>query len=73
MISWIFSLPQDAIKSKQQTHQGPQPLGFREAYNELVAEGGLKRLTRGMGPTLFRGYLVNMITLPMYDALMNKF
>jgi hypothetical protein len=44
-----------------------------EAYNQLIAEGGLKRLTKGIGPTLFRGYFVNMITLPMYDALMNKF
>ena len=52
---------------------GPQPLRFQEAYNQLIAEGGIKRLTKGMGPTLFRGYLVNMITLPMYDALMNKY
>ena len=52
---------------------GAQPLRMREAFNQLHAEGGISRLCKGVGPTLARGYLVNMITLPMYDALMNRF
>jgi len=29
VISWIFSLPQDIIKTKQQTHQGKDPLSIK--------------------------------------------
>jgi hypothetical protein len=54
------------------THLGQQPLRFVEAYHQIVSEGGHKRLYKGAGPTLCRGYLMSMVTLPMFDAVMNK-
>lgn len=40
-----------------------------EAYNLLLREGGARRLCKGIYPTLLRGYIVNLVTLPMYDAI----
>lgn len=72
MISWIVSIPQDIVKTKQMTHMGTEPLRAREAISQLVREGGVRRIFRGTGPTLARGYLTNMITLPLFDALSEK-
>lgn len=69
VLSWVVSLPQDIIKAKQQCHEGPKALSMTEAYLMLIREGGISRIFRGMGPTFARGYIVNMVTLPLYDAI----
>jgi len=69
VLSWAVSLPQDMIKVKQQCHVGSQALSISEAYIQLIREGGIRRIFKGMGPTLGRGYVVNMVTLPLYDAI----
>jgi len=43
-----------------------------EAYNVIVGEGGARRICKGMYPTLLRGYIVNMVTLPLYDAVKDQ-
>ena len=69
VLSWVVSLPQDIIKAKQQCHEGPRALTMSEAYLMLIREGGIRRIFKGMGPTFFRGYVVNMVTLPLYDGI----
>lgn len=72
MVSWMFTLPQDAIKTKQQAHVGVEPLRFKQAYSQIAKEGGVRGLFKGAGPTFARGYLVNLVTLPMFDAISSK-
>ena len=44
-------------------------MSAREAYNQLVSEGGSRRLFTGISPILFRAYIVNAVTLPLFDAI----
>ena len=72
MVSWMCSLPQDVIKTKQQAHVGLEPLTLKKAYSQVAREGGLRGLFKGAGPTLARGYLVNLVTLPMFDVISGR-
>ena len=72
LVSCLFSMPQDIIKSKQQTHFGREPLRMKDAFLQLHREGGIKRIFKGTTPTLARGYLANMVTLPLFDYIHNK-
>ena len=72
VLSWIVSLPQDVVKTKQQAHVGAQALSFKAACSQIAREGGVRRLFRGAAPTFARGYLVNLVTLPMFDAISGK-
>ena len=40
-----------------------------EAYGQLLREGGSRMLFKGIYPTLFRAYIVNMVTLSLFDAI----
>ena len=70
--SWIVSIPQDIVKTKQQTHLGSEPLTMKDALAQFRRETGFTRLFKGASPIFMRGYIVNAITLPMYDAVMIK-
>lgn len=72
VISWIVSIPQDIVKNKQMTHMGEKPLSMSEAYGKITKNGGFASLFKGLRPTLMRGYLVNTITLPLYDAIFDR-
>lgn len=72
VISWIVSIPQDIVKNKQQTHLGEKPLSMAEAYGKITKNGGFASLFKGLRPTLMRGYLVNTITLPLYDSIFDR-
>ena len=37
-----------------------------------MREGGYRKLFKGIAPTLCRGYIVNVVTLPMFDAILQK-
>ena len=69
VISWALSIPQDIIKTKQQCHMGETPLSMREAYHQLLQEGGVRRIFNGAAPMLTRGYVKHMVTLPVYDLI----
>lgn len=43
-----------------------------QAYQSLVLEGGVRSMFKGVYPTLLRAYIVNMVTLPLYDVLKDK-
>jgi len=45
---------------------------MRETYNLLKNEGGIRQIFKGLHPALARGYVVNMVTLPMYDAVKDQ-
>lgn len=42
---------------------------MREALDEIKAEGGYRKLFKGACPILIRAYIVNAITLPLYDVI----
>ena len=69
LASWAVSIPQDMIKTRQQTHLGETPLSMRETYHHIVREGGTRKMFRGMHAILLRGYVVNVVTLPLFDAI----
>lgn len=43
-----------------------------ESYHLLNNEGGIRQIFKGLYPALARGYVVNMVTLPMYDAVKDQ-
>ena len=46
---------------------------MREAFALMTqSEGGFRQIFRGLQPALARGYVVNMVTLPMYDAVKDR-
>jgi hypothetical protein len=70
LVSWVVTIPQDIVKTMQQTHSEERPLKISEAYNKIVKDGGLRNLYRGCGPTYLRTYCINIIVLPLYDAML---
>jgi len=68
-MSWIFTIPQDIIKTKQQCHTGPTPLKYADAVRQMWSEGGVRRLFKGTTPTLTRAYIMNAAVLPIFDEL----
>lgn len=72
VMSWALSIPQDIIKTKQQCHMGEHPLSMKEAYLQLIREGGVRRIFNGAAPLLTRGYVKHMVTLPVYDLIVTR-
>lgn len=72
VLSWACSIPQDIVKTMQQTHVEEKPLRFGDAYQRIVQNGGIRNLYRGCGPTYLRTYSINVIILPMYDAILER-
>jgi hypothetical protein len=72
VLSWACSIPQDIVKTMQQTHIEEKPLRFKDAYSRIVSDGGIRNLYRGCGPTYLRTYSINVIILPMYDAILER-
>ena len=70
--SWIVSMPQDIVKTKQQTHIGIEPLKISESISQIMDEGGYRKFYKGIMPCLTRGYIVNFVTLPMFDFIIQK-
>jgi solute carrier family 25 carnitine/acylcarnitine transporter 20/29 len=68
--SWALSIPQDIVKTMQQIHTEEKPMKMSEAYNKIVQDGGIRNLYRGCGPTYLRTYSINIIVLPLYDAIL---
>lgn len=71
-LSWVFSVPQDIIKKKQQCHLGVKPLSMLQAYTSMMSESGVRGMFKGFSSTIVRGYLVNAIILPLYDGIKNN-
>jgi solute carrier family 25 (mitochondrial carnitine/acylcarnitine transporter), member 20/29 len=61
MINWVIALPSDTIKSRIQTAElsGRLPKGFIATGAEVIAEGGVAALYRGLGPALVRAFPAN--------------
>ena len=45
---------------------------MRDAYTTLTREGGSRSFMTGTCPSLVRAYFVNLVTLPLYDAIKDK-
>lgn len=56
------------------THLDEKPLSLVQAYQQIVGETGkIRYLFRGVYPLLIRAYIVNLVTLPLFDAIKNWF
>jgi solute carrier family 25 (mitochondrial carnitine/acylcarnitine transporter), member 20/29 len=48
VLTWFFAYPMDTIKSKMQTHEGPDRLRIRDVLPRIIREQGIVRLYRGI-------------------------
>jgi solute carrier family 25 carnitine/acylcarnitine transporter 20/29 len=53
IVSWVFIYPQDRIKTKIQINK-EKNISFKQAYNEIIKEGGVKYFYKGFSYALFR-------------------
>lgn len=68
-LSWIVAYPFDVIKTEIQCEMN-RKISMREVAREGYKAEGLRFFFKGLSPTLTRSFLVNAITLPVYDYLM---
>ena len=69
--SWLISYPFDIVKTQIQCTEGPNP-GMERTMASIIAKEGIHGFTKGLAPTLLRTFIVNALTLPAFDYLINK-
>ncbi|KAI8910216.1 mitochondrial carrier domain-containing protein [Gorgonomyces haynaldii] len=52
-VNWLIAIPFDTLKSRIQASSSAR---FSTAFKELMQEGGISALYRGLGPTLLRAF-----------------
>jgi len=67
-LSWIASYPFDVVKTIIQCTT-TKSLTMREVFLSHYRMYGFRYFFKGMSPTLYRSFIVNSITLPLYDYL----
>ena len=70
IISWLVSYPFDQVKSKMQTSL--QHVTARQIAMEGWQKEGFTYFYRGLGITCVRTFLVNAITLPLFDFIQDN-
>ena len=76
IFSWIFTYPQDVIKSRLQADGWGQAQEYRGASHCLhtsVANEGLSCLVRGIGSTVIRAFPMNAVTFGVYSYIMKTY
>jgi len=56
---WLSALPMDTIKTRIQSTRGGKPIGFIEAYTQIMKEGGIKAFYKGFAPIMMRAFPAN--------------
>jgi solute carrier family 25 (mitochondrial carnitine/acylcarnitine transporter), member 20/29 len=68
--TWFACYPMDTVKTRMQTHEGPDRLKFRKALlNVLQTPGGVKRLYRGIHVQLMRAFPSSASSLLVYETV----
>ena len=67
-VSWIVSYPLDVIKADAMVATG-RNLTIREAAIMGFKREGMRYFFKGLTPTLYRTFIVNLITLPAFDYM----
>ena len=76
IFSWIFTYPQDVIKSRLQADgwgRGQQYQGALHCLRASVGFEGWSCLTRGVGSTVIRAFPMNAVTFGVYTYIMRRF
>jgi solute carrier family 25 carnitine/acylcarnitine transporter 20/29 len=68
IIAWIFIYPQDRIKTKIQINK-EKHLSFKESFNEIIKEGGIKQFYKGFPFALYRAVPLHAGTFCAFEYL----
>jgi len=74
--SWVFTYPQDVVKSRLQADAFGKDASYRgpwHCFKASLAAEGPKMLFRGMGSTVIRAFPVNGATMAVYYLIMQAF
>jgi len=76
IFSWIFTYPQDVIKSRLQADGWGRRQKFRGPMHCLkysVTTEGVSCLVRGVGSTIIRAFPMNAVTFGVYSYIMKRY
>jgi solute carrier family 25 carnitine/acylcarnitine transporter 20/29 len=68
-LTWTVCYPMDTVKSKMQTHQGPERLQLRKVIKETLRDHGLSRLYRGIHVQMLRAFPSTATSLLIYETV----
>lgn len=68
-ISHAAAIPIDVVKTRQQTSQELEKLGFMEVFSKILSENGAKSLMQGTGPTLIGYAIQGSLKYGLYEQL----
>jgi len=71
IISWIFIYPQDRIKTKIQANKDKN-LTFKESFNEILKEDGIKQFYKGFPFALYRAVPLHAGAFCAFEYLNNN-
>ena len=66
--SWLISYPMDIVKTEIQCTTD-RKLTIREAFIKGYQREGARYFFKGLAPSLYRTFIVNLITLPAFDYM----
>lgn len=69
-LSWLVTYPFDIVKTQIQTSD---ERFMRQVFSKGYKEAGLNFFFKGMTATLYRGILIDGVTMPVFDYLNEKF
>lgn len=76
ILSWIFTYPQDVIKSRLQADGWGQSQEYRgpsHCLKSSLAAEGISCLFRGIGSTVIRAFPMNAVTFYVYSYIMKRY
>ena len=69
--NWAVAVPPDTIKSRlQSAPEGRYPGGMNQVFREVLAEGGVAGLFKGIGPAMVRAFPANAACFLGYEVTM---
>lgn len=59
VFNWLIAIPPDTLKSRYQTAPPGKYSGLRDVFREVMAEGGVGAMYRGVAPAMARAFPAN--------------
>ena len=76
ILSWVFTFPQDVVKSRLQADgfgEAQQYRGSLDCLHRSLRSEGPSCLVRGMGSTVIRAFPMNAVTFGVYSYIMKRY